>query len=68
MIDTHVGRAFICGKAMENSYCTDMYLHFFSINWCSKQDFPVPAFPMTKNLNRKSEESKTKKKNPKAKF
>lgn len=31
-------------------------LHLFSMNWCSRQDLPVPAFPITRNLNRKSEE------------
>lgn len=28
--------------------------HLFSMNWCRRQDLPVPAFPITKNLNRKS--------------
>lgn len=26
----------------------------FSINWCRRQDFPVPALPITRNLNKKS--------------
>lgn len=30
-------------------------LHLFSMNWCRRQDFPVPALPITRNLNRKSE-------------
>lgn len=30
-------------------------LHLFSINWWRRQDFPVPALPITRNLNRKSE-------------
>ena len=34
------------------------YLHLFSINWCRIQDFPVPALPITRNLNRKSERQK----------
>lgn len=25
------------------------------MNWCRRQDFPVPALPITRNLNRKSE-------------
>lgn len=31
------------------------YLHLVSMNWCRRQDFPAPALPMTRNLNRKSE-------------
>ena len=31
------------------------YSHLFSINWCSRHDFPVFALPITRNLNRKSE-------------
>lgn len=27
----------------------------FSMNWWRRQDFPVPALPITRNLNRKSE-------------
>lgn len=30
-------------------------LHLFSMNWWRRQDFPVPALPITRNLNRKSE-------------
>ena len=30
------------------------YSHLFSINWCRIHDFPVPALPITRNLNRKS--------------
>ena len=37
-------------------------LHLFSMNWWRRQDFPVPALPITRNLNRKSarEEEKAK--------
>lgn len=33
-------------------------LHLFSMNWCRRQDFPVPAFPITRNLKRKSAKGK----------
>lgn len=33
-------------------------LHLFSINWWRRQDFPVPALPITRNLNRKSESTR----------
>jgi hypothetical protein len=29
-----------------------------SINWCNRHDFPDPALPITKNLNKKSENIK----------
>lgn len=37
-----------------------LVLHFFSMKWCSKQDFPVPALPMTRNLNKNSKINKKK--------
>lgn len=42
-------------KHFKTHYTFNMHLHLFSINWWRMQDFPVPALPMTKNLNRKSE-------------
>jgi len=31
-----------------------LFLHLFSINWWRMHDLPVPEFPITRNLNRKS--------------
>ncbi len=32
----------------------DWDVHLFSMNWCRRQDLPVLALPITRNLNRKS--------------
>lgn len=38
-----------------------MGLHLFSMNWWRRHDFPVPALPITRNLNRKSETKRERK-------